>query len=300
MSDRPKPAVSASSQAPTVPRLHFAHANGFPIATYRQFLSPLSPHYRIATTDFIGHHPDYPVTNNWNRLCDHLIHDVEQHHEPVVGVGHSLGGGLMFMASQRRPDLFRAVVMLDVPLMTTWEATALAVLKRTPWGDRVTPAGRAARRRNHWSSQQEAYAYLARKKLFHRFPPAVLWDYIQAATEPVPDDGQADSVQDSAWTLRYRPEIEAEIFRTFPTHLTRHYRDRHPALQVVQGAETDVVKPHHVRLMRDRLGIPVHTWPGGHLFPLEQPQASAEQLLDLLDNVLADAPASTGEPIPHA
>lgn len=278
---------AAASSA--LPRLHFAHANGFPIASYRQFLTPLRQQYRLSTTDFIGHHPDYPVTDNWHLLCAHLIHDIEQLGEPVIGVGHSLGGGLMFMASHQRPDLFQGAIMLDVPLMTPWEARILSVLKRTPWGDRVTPAGRAARRRSQWPSQQAAFDYLHEKPLFRRFPATVLWDYIHAVTEPIPHDGNPDSVQDAAWTLRYRPEVEAEIFRTFPTHLTRHYRDYHPSLQVIRGAETDVVKAHHVSLMRDRLGIPVHDWPGGHLFPLEQPTGSAERLHDLIQQQLAPA-----------
>ncbi len=275
------------SQMP--PQLHFSHANGFPIGAYRQFLAPLRTVGSVSYTDFIGHHPDYPVSDNWFHLCNHLIRDVEavvrRSGEPVWGVGHSLGGGLTFMASLQRPELFRGAVLLDVPLITFWEATLFALLKRTPWRDRFTPAGRAARRRSHWASRDEAFGYLRRRSLFARFSDSVLWDYVHAVTEPAPDsdceDG-SDAVQTPGWLLRYRPEIEADIFRTYPTNWVRHYRRHHPGLQVIIGAETDLVRAHHVKLMQRRLGIPVHEARGGHLFPLEHPAENAARVLGVM------------------
>lgn len=257
----------------TKPILHFAHANGFPVATYRRFLALFQAEYDLSMTDFIGHHPEYPVTNNWFKLCDHLIHDIEQHGEPVIGMGHSLGGGLMFMSSLLRPDLFKSVLVLDVPLMTFWESSMFALMKRTPWLDKITPAGRASRRRAEWQTQEDAFAYWRTRPLFRRFPDDVLWDYVHAVTE---------RNEHGLWSLRFRPEIEASIFRTYPTNWVRHYHKRHDGLQVVVGEDTRLVKPHHVQLMRERLNIPVHEVPGGHLFPLELPETSAEFLLSLL------------------
>ncbi|MFC3853323.1 alpha/beta fold hydrolase [Salinispirillum marinum] len=259
----------------TDPILHFAHANGFPVATYQRFLKPLAEGFTLHSTDFLGHHPDFPVTNNWFSLCDHLIHDIEQHGQPIVGVGHSLGGGLMFMVSLMRPELFRAVYVLDVPLMTFWESSVLALLKRTPWRDRVTPAGRAMKRRAVWPSQEDAFAYWRTRPLFRRFPDDVLWDYVHAVTE---QNASGD------WSLRFRPDVEAHIFRTYPTNWVRHYRRRHVGLQVVVGQDTRLVKPHHRQMMAQKLGIPVHEVAGGHLFPLELPEASAHELRQLMAN----------------
>ena len=33
----------------------------------------------------------------------------------IIGIGHSLGGILTFLAAYRRPELFKGIIMLDPP-----------------------------------------------------------------------------------------------------------------------------------------------------------------------------------------
>ena len=56
----------------TKPLLHFCHGNSFPSGTYRQMLDALGAHYEVHRTDMVGHHPDYPVDDNWHALIDEL------------------------------------------------------------------------------------------------------------------------------------------------------------------------------------------------------------------------------------
>ena len=58
--------------------------------------------------------PRYPPTEGWPHLVDQWIDSI---HEPVYGVGHSLGGYLNYLAAVRRPELFRAIVLLDAPII---------------------------------------------------------------------------------------------------------------------------------------------------------------------------------------
>ena len=55
-----------------------------------------------------GHNPAYPVTANWPHLVQNDRH-FGLHSEPVILLGHSLGGILSLMAASRRPDLVRCV-----------------------------------------------------------------------------------------------------------------------------------------------------------------------------------------------
>ena len=98
--------------------LHFSHANGFPAACYRKFFGCLESDFRISSINCIGHDPSYPVTDGWPHLVAQLLDYLSAHcRAPVVGVGHSLGGYLTFMAAVQRPELFKCIILLDAPII---------------------------------------------------------------------------------------------------------------------------------------------------------------------------------------
>jgi len=135
--------------------VHFAHANGLPSASYQKMFNELEKHYRMACLPKFSHDAKYPVTNNWGKLKQQLIESIErQAHEPIVGVGHSLGGALNLIASLERPDLFKAVIMLDVPTMNLFESMVVRLAKATGYIDKLTPAERTKTRRTHWPDRQ--------------------------------------------------------------------------------------------------------------------------------------------------
>src|SRR5258707_6558196 len=144
--------------------LHFSHANGFPAACYRKMVSYLEPAFAIGAINTIGHDPRHPVTDSWPHLVAELIERVERYREPVVGVGHSLGGYLTALAALKRPALFRAIILLDSPILARWKGAALGLVKRVGLLDRVTPAGITRDRRATWASSEEAYAHFRNKR----------------------------------------------------------------------------------------------------------------------------------------
>lgn len=85
----------------------FAHANGFPSATYGKLFTVLAPEYQVQHLDQHGHDPRFPVNDNWSNLVDELIHHLESAQQPVWGVGHSLGGVLHYHAALQRPELYQ-------------------------------------------------------------------------------------------------------------------------------------------------------------------------------------------------
>src|ERR1017187_9498271 len=106
--------------------LHFSHANGFPAACYRKFFGYLEPDFRISSINCIGHDPAYPVTDGWPHLVAQLIDHLTAHcRAPVVGVGHSLGGYLTFMAAVQRLELFKCIILLDAPILGHFDADCL-------------------------------------------------------------------------------------------------------------------------------------------------------------------------------
>ena len=97
--------------------IHFAHANGFPAQSYQYFLEQLHPH-PVSYVNVLGegeYRLRYPW-DGWSLFGKEIVEAIErQHDEPVIGLGHSLGGVAVFHAARMRPDLFRKVIILDPP-----------------------------------------------------------------------------------------------------------------------------------------------------------------------------------------
>ena len=176
----------AAALRPAHPYLHFAHANGFPGACYNKLFSLLSADFDVGYLPASGHDPRFPVTDGWPFLVEELIASIAgSRRAPVLGVGHSLGGMLTFLAAVRRADLFRAVILLDAPLLGRFTGSALQLVKRIGLIDRVTPAGITRNRRRHWPNREAALAHFRRRRLFRNFDPDCLLDYPSYNARPV-------------------------------------------------------------------------------------------------------------------
>lgn len=257
------------------PVVVFSHANGFPGSCYRRMHAELEPHYPVAYKDRLGHDPRYPVTDGWPHLVAELVDYIESlGTAPVIGVGHSLGGYLTFIAAVQRPDLFRAIVLLDAPIMSPWKGTALAMVKRFGLVDRVTPAGATRARRREWPSADAALAHFRGRGGFRDFDPGCLEDYVATAMVP----GK------HGLRLAFDPEVEYRIYRSIPHDLAYYL----PRLKVPAGfiGGTGSYELRRVGLAITRKHFRVDLIEGGHLFPFEKPRESAHALQAMLGGLL--------------
>ncbi len=224
----------------------------------------------------IGTDPRYPVTEGWPHLVRHLIETLEREHrgQPVYGVGHSLGGYLTFLAAVRRPELFRAVVLLDAPIIGAFRGGMLGATKRLGIVDRVTPAGATRDRRSHWRSRDEAKAHFRSRPLYRRFTEQCLDDYVSHGLAEAPGGG---------FRLRIDPLAEYRIYRTIPHDMMRHLGALRVRAGFIGGAHSDVVR--RVGLAGMRAKFLMRTVPGGHLFPFEHPRESAAAILQMLEEL---------------
>lgn len=252
--------------------IHFAHANSFPASTYRKMLDRLREHHEVGFMDTIGHNPAFPVTDCWPHLVDEAIEYIEQNYSvPIVAIGHSLGGFVMFYASIKRPDLFRALIILDSPLMGPRRSAGIWLAKKLGFIQRVTPGGNSLKRRDNWVDVEMVRDYYARKSLFTRFDPECLADYAEYGTVATESGGRR---------LKFRPVVEHEIYSTLPHDFPR-YKGRLtvPAL-FVAGTTSDVLTRHDIDWMKRNFAIEVAYQEGSHLFPLERPLETAGLLLE--------------------
>ena len=252
--------------------IFFAHANGFPSASYSKLFRLLEPEYRIHCLQQHAHDPRFPVGDNWESLVDELIHHLQQLGQPVWGVGHSLGGVLHYHAALRQPQLYRGLVLLDSPMLNQAECLAVRMAKRFALMDRITPAGRTLGRRELFSDRREARNYFAGKSLFRYFDPDCLDAYVEHALMPA----------GSQLRLRFDPAVEVSIYRTAPHAVPGRPQQLKLPLALVRGRHSRVVLPYHARQVKRLEQGEYLTSAGGHMFPLEHPQATVEILHSLL------------------
>lgn len=258
------------------PLIVFAHANGFPAGTYRQlFEAWRAAGWRVEAPEKLAHDPAYPVTSNWPHLRQQLIDFIEARADaPAVLVGHSLGGLLSLMAACKRPDLARAVVMLDSPVVSGWRAHSVQVFKATGLMKRVSP-GRVSRLRRHeWPSIAAAREHYAAKSVFARWAPGVLDDYLACGLEE--RDGRA--------VLAFDREIETRIYNTLPHNLGAMLR-RHPPrcpVSFIAGRQSVEVRQGGLEMARALAGERLVWIEGTHLYPMERPAQTAALVLELI------------------
>ncbi|WP_263264368.1 alpha/beta hydrolase [Pseudomonas sp. RIT-PI-S] len=259
--------------------LFFAHANGFPSATYGKLFGALTPEFAVRHLPQHGHDPRFPVEDNWKALVDELLHHLRAVGAPVWGVGHSLGGVLHLHAALRHPELYRGVIMLDSPLLSSSDQWLIRAAKRFGLIDRITPAGRTLGRRDRFEDQSSARDYFLSKPLFKDFDPECLDAYLEHGLKP---DG--DGLR-----LAFEPDTEIRIYRSVP-----HVSPGRPSrlalpVAVVGGERSRVVLRHHARNARRLPRGEFHLVPGGHMFPLEQPLQTAELVRGVLRRWQAEA-----------
>ncbi|QDQ25007.1 alpha/beta hydrolase [Chitinimonas arctica] len=257
--------------------LHFSHANSFTAESYRQFLGHFQADYDVGYVNMLGHDPRYPVSDGWPNLVAESLAYIEQRYtEPVIAVGHSLGGFLSFMCALERPELFRAVVLLDSPIFGRPVSSMLWLGKRLGYIERLTPGRGTLNRRRDWADVEEAYRHFHERGMFRGFDPSCLRDYVEAGTEP----------SGAGVSLKFRPQVEYDIYCAIPhTFPAQRGRLRVPT-GFIGGSDSNYVRSSDLKHMRQHFGIVLEQFAGGHHFPFEQPAKAAEAVKAMIGRLL--------------
>ena len=258
-------------------QIHFAHGNGFPSASYQLLLNQLSEHHRVCQIPLLGHDPAYPVGNNWSQLTDQLIASIEhQAQQPVIGIGHSFGGALTLLAALQRPELFRAIILLDVPTFNGFESFLVQAAKVTGLINRLSPAHKVKTRRTEWASMAEATDYFRTRPLFARFHEQCLQDYLACGLMENPRGGV---------DLVYQLAVELAVYCTLPHRLVLQPGKLTVPAGLLVGQGSDTVRKKQYLRMKNHLGFASLRVPGSHMFPLEFPLETAAHIGTLLQRM---------------
>jgi pimeloyl-ACP methyl ester carboxylesterase len=262
------------------PTIHLAQANGFAPGAYRLLAKALQPGTHAialpARPLWPDSRPDSAPT--WHPLADDLIEGLDALGvRGIFGVGHSLGGVLTLWAAIRRPDLFRATVLIDpVILPPSWLWT-LRVLRAVGLRERQPLVQGALRRRRSWPSRQACYEHYREKALFADWSDDALWDYVESGTRCQEGNGVE---------LVYPSEWEAHIFATTPTRIWRDVPKLRIPTLVIRGERSRVFLPTaQARMARNLPQAQFITISNaGHLLPMERPRETGSAIRAFLED----------------
>lgn len=260
------------------PDLHFAHANGFPPSTYRQFLTQLGSRYHIMA---MAQRPLWPgeapeQLEGWYQLAGDLIRFLDEHGlQGIVGAGHSLGAVVTMVAALARPDLFQKLVLIEPVFLPPPMLAAAAAHPEQAF--EIPLVHIARRRRYHWPSRQAAFTHFRKKEVFSRFSDTALRDYVEHGLEECGE----------RFELRFSREWEARFYGTPPLEVWEQIpRIQHPTL-AVRGAKTDTLMMPAWELWQElQPGAQFVEIPNaGHLVPMEKPVELTTAVAAFLDNL---------------
>ncbi|MFZ0546445.1 MAG: alpha/beta hydrolase [Candidatus Promineifilaceae bacterium] len=263
------------------PLLHFAHANGYPPACYRRMIEPLMDNYNVLA---VHHRPLWAKTppealTSWHQIGQDMVQFFEENDlSDIIGVGHSLGAVETMFAAIQRPDLFRAVVLIEpvflIPaVLQTFSTQTDGILPEDYPLINITKS-----RRNSWESREEAFHHFRPKRVFARWSDNALWDYIWHGMYR----NEAGNIE-----LTYSPEWEARIYALPPTDVW----DLIPKIQQptlgIRGADTDTLVPAawHLWQMAQPKGTFLDFADSTHLLPMEKPVELAEAIHNFLSEL---------------
>ena len=250
--------------------IQFAHANGFPSETYLSLFDQLA-YDKLNYISKMG--LKLPVENvNFETLAQEAIASIEANFtQPVVGLGHSSGAMCLIVAASQRPDLFERVIAIEPPLFGLFKRSAIGLFRTFGQGDRLGPTQKALKRRTLWSSKEEAKAYFSQKRLFQGFDERSFEAYLKHGL--VPEGDQLG--------LAIPAPLEVAIFRSV---LTRAPKGMHKLpITLIHADQSDMFWKWDVSWWKRSFpNFEYIAYPGGHLFPLDEPDKTAKLLNSLL------------------
>jgi len=247
-------------------KVQFSHANGFPARSYSYLLELLN-NTKVNFVEKFGH-GDYRFNKDLNNFADELIESIENYSsEPVIGIGHSLGGVVTLLAATRRPELFKKVILLDPVLFSKRKRIVVWLFLKVGVTDWHNIIKKTVRRRTHFSDQKEIRKIYQNKKLFKRFHPRCFDDYLKYGFKTT----------ERGVELTFSSEIEAEIFRYIQLKVPPNIDKLNGVL--IYGKYSDTFWKSDMKWWKRKFpNFEIVSFKGGHLFPFEKPEETAQLL----------------------
>ncbi|NHZ72135.1 MAG: alpha/beta fold hydrolase, partial [Aquificales bacterium] len=190
----------------------------------------------------------------------------------VIGVGHSLGSVATMYAAVQRPELFRALVLIE-PVFLPPQILQMAAANPEAVAEQPF-VQRALNRRNRWESRQAAFDRFRNKSVFARWSDDALWDYVNNGTHE----------ENGEFVLTYPREWEGRVYAMPPLSVWERIPQVTQPTLAIRATETDTLFPDPWQLWQELQ--PAATFVEledlGHMLPMERPLLIAQTIQNWL------------------
>lgn len=203
-------------------------------------------------------------------VLDHL--GVGQPGSEIVGLGESLGGGVLTLVDRLRPGLFRRMMLCEAIAFSGPEVIVRA--RGSGPGDGGNYMATIARKRRAvWPSREEVRASYGARPPLNELAPEALAAYVRWGFR---------ARADGSVELACPPEVEATIFEESAAaggaaDAWLHLQDLTASMVIVNGTRSNLPAAWFAA-QADRIGCPHVEIDGGHFF-LQEDTARAEALV---------------------
>jgi len=254
------------------PTLLLVHATGFHGLVWEPWVPRLAERSRVITLDQRGHGDSEkpPSGYDWTGFGADILAVVDAADASgAAGVGHSAGAAALIHAEAARPGTFRKLVLMD-PVLISPDMRAIADVVENPMAEA------ARRRRAIWDSREEMAARL------RDGTPLAEWrdDFLRAYV-----DGGTIPTEDGRFVLKCPPEIEAQVYEGSGRHdgYEKLSRLTCPVLFMAGERSHMWASPRRDEAAAQLRHGELAVIDGGHFFPMENPDATLDAVLDFLD-----------------
>lgn len=264
------------------PVTHFSHATGLCAGTYSPLAERLRPHMQVIGMDDRGHGgttapADLRRLKNWDGFVNDLESFFEYLGEPVIAMGHSRGATVSLLLAIKRPELVRALILVDptiLPLSWMWW---WYLLKKTGLARFVPIVATAAKRKHDWPDRESMLESYRRKAVFQTWQDGFLEAYIQDGTK---------KTANGTIRLCCHPAWESKSFATCPHDIWRFIPRLQKPCLVLYGAVSDTFLASAARRFKAKVtGAAMWCFEEtSHFVPMEKPDETAAAIVDFLNH----------------
>jgi len=265
-------------------KLHFLHANGMCAGTYTPLLNMLSNDYEVTASDLRGHGDSSPVDLTtrfyWDSYSNDLTELLKIHYrEPVLAIGHSMGGTISAFCAAQNHELFKGLVIIDPVIFSPFMTRVIQLIRLFKQQHRFPLVMQARRRKSHFITDKDVQSrFKVGRGMFKNWKE----DYVKAYKLCALNYNKDESAD-----LKCNPELEAQNFEYIPPQTWRLLKKIKCPVLILQGEHSDILNDKTAKklsnLSKNITVLKIHD--AGHFIPMEKPEETIDVIKSFFNQI---------------